>query len=109
MASSLSHSVSQNPKFLQLVMRADLVTGQHGFGSLVCTYRWLDTDFLASSSFSSLCPGLSRIKLAINSADLSQQEEQRPFPALRVGEESGTEGQAPCLPAWEDREIRPVS
>lgn len=50
------------------------------------------SDFLATSSFSSLCPGLSRIKLAINSADLSQQEEQPPFPARRDGRGMGQSG-----------------
>lgn len=39
-ASSLGHSISQNPKFPQLVVHADLVTGHHALGhwsALVCT------------------------------------------------------------------------
>lgn len=93
-ASSLGHSIHPNPKFRELVLRADLVARHQGLEAKFCIYRWLGT--LTSrqlSSFASLCPGLSRIKLAINSADLSQQEEQPPFPAQRGGRgvsQSGT-------------------
>lgn len=93
-ASSMDHSIHQNPKFRELLLGANLVARHHGLEAKFCTYRWLGT--LTSrqlAPFASLCPGLSRIKLAINSADLSQQEEQPPFPARRGGRgvsQSGT-------------------